>query len=284
MGRGVLRHDQHRASTCSTRRLRLHPRGRGRRLLRRRVPGGARPAAAALGHVVDGYWEDVGTLESYRTAHEDILDGRVDIEMPGFHCATACGSARASTSRPTRSSRARCSSATTRRVEAGAVLASVHGARRRRRREGRRRSSSGRSCTTTSTSATGARVRGAVIGRANDIRDSVHIEEGVVDRRRVLRRRRSDHQPGGEDLPVQDGRGGRARHVVDRVGEQGRPHAVRPPRRARPRQRRHHLRGRGPARDGVRHRAQEGLGRVHEPRHEPRRRARSSGRSSPAST
>ena len=30
-----------------------------------------------LGHVVDGYWEDVGTLEAYRTAHEDILDGRV---------------------------------------------------------------------------------------------------------------------------------------------------------------------------------------------------------------
>ena len=79
------------------------------------------------------------------------------------------------------------------------------------------------------------------------------------------------HQPGREDLPVQDGRGGRGRHVVDRVGEPGRPHAVRPAGRARARQRRHHARGRGAARDGLRHRAEEGLGRHHEPRHEPRR-------------
>ncbi len=88
-------------------------------------------------------------------------------------------------------------------------------------------------------------------------------------RRRVLRRRARDHQPVGEDLPVQDGRARRARHVVDRVGEQGRPHAVRPARRARSRERRHHLGGRRPARDGLRHRAQEGLGRLHQPRHEP---------------
>src|SRR5262249_10897121 len=37
-----------------------------------------------LGHVVEGYWEDVGTLEAYRSAHDDILDGRLDIEIPGF--------------------------------------------------------------------------------------------------------------------------------------------------------------------------------------------------------
>src|SRR5215470_16838925 len=36
------------------------------------------------GHVVDGYWEDVGTLEAYRTAHDDILEGRVAIDIPGF--------------------------------------------------------------------------------------------------------------------------------------------------------------------------------------------------------
>ena len=37
-----------------------------------------------LGTIVDGYWEDVGTLEAYRAAHEDILSERVDIEIPGF--------------------------------------------------------------------------------------------------------------------------------------------------------------------------------------------------------
>jgi mannose-1-phosphate guanylyltransferase/phosphomannomutase len=37
-----------------------------------------------FGHVVDGYWEDVGNLAAYRRAHEDILDGRVRVEIPGF--------------------------------------------------------------------------------------------------------------------------------------------------------------------------------------------------------
>ena len=30
-----------------------------------------------IGHVVDGYWEDVGTLEAYLRAHQDVLDERV---------------------------------------------------------------------------------------------------------------------------------------------------------------------------------------------------------------
>ena len=51
----------------------------------------------------------------------------------------------------------------------------------------------------------------------------------------------------------------------------GAAHALRTARRARTRQRRHHARGRGPARDGLRHRAEEGLDRHDEPRHEPRR-------------
>jgi mannose-1-phosphate guanylyltransferase / phosphomannomutase len=36
------------------------------------------------GAVVEGYWEDVGTLESYVRAHKDVLDNRVDVEIPGF--------------------------------------------------------------------------------------------------------------------------------------------------------------------------------------------------------
>ncbi|MGE3621519.1 MAG: sugar phosphate nucleotidyltransferase [Acidimicrobiia bacterium] len=36
------------------------------------------------GAVAEGYWEDVGTLEAYLRAHKDILDGRVDLELPGF--------------------------------------------------------------------------------------------------------------------------------------------------------------------------------------------------------
>jgi mannose-1-phosphate guanylyltransferase/phosphomannomutase len=36
------------------------------------------------GAVAEGYWEDVGTLEAYVSAHKDVMDGRVDVDVPGF--------------------------------------------------------------------------------------------------------------------------------------------------------------------------------------------------------
>lgn len=36
------------------------------------------------GHVVDGYWEDVGNPEAYLSAHRDVLTGAVDVHVPGF--------------------------------------------------------------------------------------------------------------------------------------------------------------------------------------------------------
>ena len=37
-----------------------------------------------FGYVADGYWEDVGTTAAYLKAHEDILDGRVQVDVAGF--------------------------------------------------------------------------------------------------------------------------------------------------------------------------------------------------------
>ncbi|HEV3132046.1 MAG TPA: sugar phosphate nucleotidyltransferase, partial [Acidimicrobiales bacterium] len=37
-----------------------------------------------FGYVADGYWEDVGTLEAYLKAHQDILDQRVQVDVNGF--------------------------------------------------------------------------------------------------------------------------------------------------------------------------------------------------------
>ena len=37
-----------------------------------------------FGAVAEGYWEDVGTLESYVSAHKDVMDGKVHIDVPGF--------------------------------------------------------------------------------------------------------------------------------------------------------------------------------------------------------
>ena len=37
-----------------------------------------------FGYVADGYWEDVGTTAAYLKAHEDILDGKVEVDVAGF--------------------------------------------------------------------------------------------------------------------------------------------------------------------------------------------------------
>ena len=36
------------------------------------------------GHVLDGYWQDVGTLEQFRQANFDALDGAVHLDIPGL--------------------------------------------------------------------------------------------------------------------------------------------------------------------------------------------------------
>lgn len=43
--------------------------------------------APLFGHVAEGYWEDVGSLESYLRAQADVLRGRVDVEIDGFEVA-----------------------------------------------------------------------------------------------------------------------------------------------------------------------------------------------------
>jgi mannose-1-phosphate guanylyltransferase/phosphomannomutase len=43
--------------------------------------------APVYGHVAEGYWEDVGSLDSYIRASADVLHRRVEVEMPGFEMA-----------------------------------------------------------------------------------------------------------------------------------------------------------------------------------------------------
>ena len=47
-------------------------------------PGLAADGHLLYGYVTEGYWEDIGTLEAYARAHQDILDGRVQVELQGF--------------------------------------------------------------------------------------------------------------------------------------------------------------------------------------------------------
>ena len=47
-------------------------------------PGLLEKGRSLHGHIVDGYWEDVGNPEAYLSAHRDVLSGKVDIDIPGF--------------------------------------------------------------------------------------------------------------------------------------------------------------------------------------------------------
>jgi mannose-1-phosphate guanylyltransferase/phosphomannomutase len=40
--------------------------------------------APIYGYVADGYWCDVGTIEAYLRAHQDVLQRKVAVEIPGF--------------------------------------------------------------------------------------------------------------------------------------------------------------------------------------------------------
>ncbi|HZU78620.1 MAG TPA: sugar phosphate nucleotidyltransferase, partial [Acidimicrobiales bacterium] len=47
-------------------------------------PGVLAQGKPIFGYVAEGYWEDVGTLDAYLKAHQDILDERVRVELSGF--------------------------------------------------------------------------------------------------------------------------------------------------------------------------------------------------------
>jgi len=55
-------------------------------------PGMLRAGAGLYGHIAHGYWRDIGNLEEYRQAHEDVLAGRVRVVLPGERREFAGGS------------------------------------------------------------------------------------------------------------------------------------------------------------------------------------------------
>ncbi len=132
-----------------------------------------------LGHVVDGYWEDVGTLEAYRSAHDDILDGKLALDIPGFEVRESVWLGEGADVSPEAVVHGPVLIGDNARVEARAVL---------------------RPYTVLGTDVVvksdaeiersvihdhvyvgpGARIRGAVLGRASDVREGVRIEENVV--------------------------------------------------------------------------------------------------------
>ena len=73
------------ASTCSSRRSSTSsPRVAAVDFSSEVFPALLAAGKPLFGAVPSGYWEDVGTLEAYLSAHKDVLDQKVAVDIPGF--------------------------------------------------------------------------------------------------------------------------------------------------------------------------------------------------------
>ncbi len=132
-----------------------------------------------FGYVAEGYWEDVGNLEAYVRAHQDILNRKVDLGVPGFEMGQGVWLGEGSEVDPTAKIEGPAVVGDYCRIQAGAhireytVLGSnvmvgpdsyleraiVHD---------------------NAYLGAGVRLRGAVVGRSSDLRQGARCEEGVV--------------------------------------------------------------------------------------------------------
>ena len=131
------------------------------------------------GAVADGYWEDVGNLESYLSAHADILDGKVEVAIDGFEQTEGLFVGDNVSVHPDAVITGPGVIGDNCRIQAGARIGpySVLGANVRVRSDAHVE----RSVIADNTYlAEHVSVRGAVIGRTCDLRAEVKVDEGAV--------------------------------------------------------------------------------------------------------
>ena len=135
--------------------------------------------APIFGAVADGYWEDVGTLEAYLRVHKDILDGRVQIDIPGFEVSDGVHIGEGAEIHPDARVEGPAVIGENCRVEGGVRLGpyTVLGTNVRVRANADLERVVVHD---NSYLGEGVRLRGATIGRSCDLRGAVRGEEGVV--------------------------------------------------------------------------------------------------------
>jgi mannose-1-phosphate guanylyltransferase / phosphomannomutase len=138
-----------------------------------------RQGAPVYGYVADGYWEDVGTHESYLKAQADVLNRQVDVEIAGFEVAPGVWIGEGADVDPDAVVKGPVSIGAYAKVEAGAMLGEhtvvganvvVKGGAVLQR------------AVVHDNAFIGSRVslRGCVIGKNTDVMRAARIEEGAV--------------------------------------------------------------------------------------------------------
>lgn len=132
-----------------------------------------------FGAVAEGYWEDVGTLEAYVKAHQDVLDGRVRLDVPGFELSQGVWLGEGAEVHPDAKLEGAAVIGDYCRVEAGARIGpyTVLGSNVRVRRDvDLERAVVHDNAYLGET----VRLRGTVVGRACDLRRAARCDEGAV--------------------------------------------------------------------------------------------------------
>ncbi len=132
-----------------------------------------------FGYVADGYWEDVGTTAAYLSAHQDILDGKVAVDIGGFELRPGVWLGKGSSVHPSARVDGPAFIGENCTIERDVVLApySTIGANTQvAERVEIERSVIGENAYL----GPGARVNGAVLGRACDLRRGARCDPGSV--------------------------------------------------------------------------------------------------------
>jgi len=131
------------------------------------------------GAVADGYWEDVGTLEAYVSAHKDILDQKVVVDVPGFELSGGVWVGEGAEIHPDAVVDGPAVIGDNARVEAGVRLAeyAVLGANVKVRADAQVHRSIVQD---NAYVGEGVRLAGSVVGRACDVRRGARCEDGSV--------------------------------------------------------------------------------------------------------
>lgn len=140
------------------------------------VLGAGRPM---FGYVADGYWEDVGNLEAYVRAHQDILDEKVSVQISGFSLRPGVWLGKGAEVDPSAVIKGPALIGDNCRIGADTVIGG-HCAIGANARIGDHVSLERTVLHDNAFLGSGVRLDGCVLGRSCDLRRGVRCEEGVV--------------------------------------------------------------------------------------------------------